>query len=64
MPTESKFTKRDASASFVESSIPKHAALVALVRHLARITAEHDYNPVLNSLDDGYDDGPEKGPRP
>lgn len=64
MPAESNFTDRDASASFSESSIPKTDALFELVRHLARITADHDYNLILNSSDNGYSVGPEKGPRP
>lgn len=64
MPLDYNLTDKDASASFSESSMPKNDAIFELVRHLARITADQDYNMILNSLDHGYSAGPEKGPRP
>lgn len=47
---------RTISHSFAESSIPKSEFVIALVRHIARISAEHDYAAFLKSVENRYSD--------
>lgn len=53
-----------AAQGFSEAAISKDLALIELVRHLARISAENDYNAFLESLGMSYSGGAQKGPRP
>lgn len=48
--------------SFGLASVKKGEALYELVRHLARISAQNDYNAFLKSLENRYSNSLEKGP--
>lgn len=47
---------------FTVSSIPPSIAIIELVRHLARISAEQDYKFFLKSIENRYAGGLQKGP--
>jgi hypothetical protein len=43
-------------------TIPHSVAIIELVRHLARISAENDYKAFLKSLENRYSGPQQKGP--
>ena len=43
-------------------TIPHSVAIIELVRHLARISAENDYKAFLKSLENRYGGSQQKGP--
>lgn len=47
---------------FSAASLDPTTALIELVRHLARISAENDYKAFLKSVENRYSGGLEKGP--
>lgn len=47
---------------FSVATLHPNTALIELVRHLARISAENDYKTFLKSVENRYSGGPEKGP--
>jgi hypothetical protein len=53
---------QSAEFDFNANGISSSLALRELVRHLARISAQNDYNAFLNSLEIRYSSSLEKGP--
>lgn len=49
---------------FNANLLPPSLAIIELVRHLARISAEQDYKAFLKSIEVRYSHDLEKGPRP
>jgi hypothetical protein len=43
-------------------TIPHSVAIIELVRHLARISAENDYKAFLKSIENRYSGPQQKGP--
>lgn len=62
MPFDDEAGKKMVALDFSVASLPPSLALVELVRHLARISAENDYKAFLKSLEKRYDGGRTKGP--
>lgn len=55
-------TDADLTLGFNAASLPTSASVLALVRHLARIEAERDYNAFLKSIENDYSGSSQKGP--
>lgn len=51
-----------ATPDFGAVTIPHSVAIIELVRHLARISAENDYKAFLKSLENRYSGPQKKGP--
>lgn len=64
MNGDGTFHDRNISISFSESSAHPNAEIIELVRHLARISAEIDYNAFLTSVEHLYSGMTEKGRAP
>lgn len=52
------------SDSFATSSTQLSPNIIALVRHLARISAEYDYSLFLRSVENRYTQGEKEAPSP
>ena len=54
-------TDANVAPSFGQVAVPQSLAVIELVRHLARISAENDYKEFLNSLQSRYSGPEQKG---
>lgn len=59
MPFEDEAGKKMVALEFTAATLPPSLALIELVRHLARISAENDYKAFLKSIESRY-----SGPQP
>ena len=62
MKRERPLTGKNATSQFDVAAASMDNNLVALVRHLARISAENDYKVFLKSLETRYGGEQPKGP--
>jgi hypothetical protein len=62
MTDDWNLTDASIAPNFGDVAIPKKVALIELVRHLARISAENDYKEFLKSIEKRYSGPQQKGP--
>lgn len=61
MPFDDEAGKKMVALEFSAATLPPSLAITELVRHLARISAENDYNAFLKTLEKRYNGGRTKG---
>ena len=62
MIDDGNLTDAIVTPDFGAVTIPHSVAIIELVRHLARISAENDYKEFLKSLENRYSEPQQKGP--
>lgn len=62
MSIDEQADKKNVAFEFTAVTLPPALAIIELVRHLARISAENDYNAFLKTLETRYRGGRTKGP--
>lgn len=62
MNSKDEITTAPVSRHFDAASAHKNIAIIELIRHLARISAENDYQAFLKSIEKRYSGSQPKGP--
>jgi hypothetical protein len=62
MIDDGNLTDAIVTPDFGAVTIPHSVAIIELVRHLARISAENDYKAFLKSIENRYSGPQQKGP--